>query len=97
MQKMWLERGRCREMDMKGQRKPRFRHAGILVKDLKQSIQDYRSLGFQVVDKELLRVVKMEDESGNMIELVKGNWHPHIAVNWYEDSNGNYVEEVLEK
>lgn len=32
-----------------------------------------------------------------MIELVQGNWHPHIAVNWFEDLDGNYVEVVNEK
>jgi hypothetical protein len=39
-------------------------------------------------------VLKMTDLKGNVIELVQGNWHPHIAVNWYEDRDGNYVEVV---
>lgn len=39
----------------------------------------------------------MEDERGNMIELVQGNWSPHIAVNWYKDPDGNLVEVVHEK
>ena len=39
----------------------------------------------------------MEDEAGNVIELVQGNWHPHIAVNWYSDPDGNYVEVVNER
>lgn len=64
------------------------------MKDLKQAIQDYHSLGFEVVARETLRVVKMQDSCGNMIELVKGNWKPHIAVNWYEDTSGNLVEVV---
>jgi len=38
----------------------------------------------------------MEDEAGNVIELVQGNWHPHIAVTWYSDPDGNYVEVVNE-
>lgn len=67
------------------------------MKDLKQSIQDYRSLGFEVVDRETLKVVKMKDMAGNMIELVKGKWRPHIAVNWYEDSSGNLVEVVYDE
>ena len=77
-------------------KKPRFRHAGILVQDLKQSIQSYRKVGFEVVSRETLRVVKMQDRCGNVIELVRGNWHPHIAVNWYEDQDGNFVEVVCQ-
>jgi len=50
-----------------------------------------------VVARERLSVVKMVDGKGQMIELVKGNWHPHIAVNWHEDQDGNYVEVVNER
>lgn len=38
----------------------------------------------------------MTDTAGNTVELVQGNWHPHIAVNWYADDDGNYVEIVKE-
>lgn len=50
-------------------------------------------MGFTPIEPvETLRVQKMRDKQGNVIELVQGNWHPHIAVNWYEDSDGNYIE-----
>ena len=72
-----------------------LRHAGILVKDLNQARKTYESLGFQALEPvEHLRVLKMTDATGAMIELVEGHWHPHIAVNWYETEDGNYVETV---
>jgi len=72
-----------------------LRHAGILVKDLAKARKIYENLGFKVLEPvEHLRVQKMTDGNGAMIELVEGNWHPHIAVNWYETEDGNYVEVV---
>ena len=73
-----------------------LRHAGILVQDLEKSIPIYEAAGFKKVEIEHLTVVKMADKNGAMIELVQGNWHPHICVNWYEDDNGNYIETVEE-
>jgi catechol 2,3-dioxygenase-like lactoylglutathione lyase family enzyme len=43
---------------------------------------------------ETLLVQKMRDEAGNVIELIEGNYHPHIAVNWLEDEDGNWIELV---
>jgi hypothetical protein len=74
-----------------------LRHAGILVKDLEAATGIYQALGFQPLEPiETLRVQKMTDSNGAMIELVEGNWHPHIAVNWYEDQDGNYIEAVTD-
>lgn len=36
----------------------------------------------------------MIDGHGQMIELIEGNYHPHIAVNWVEDEDGNWIELV---
>jgi catechol 2,3-dioxygenase-like lactoylglutathione lyase family enzyme len=36
----------------------------------------------------------MRDDEGNVIELIEGNYHPHIAVNWLEDEDGNWIELV---
>ena len=74
-----------------------LRHAGVLVKNLESAIEEYRNLGFKPLEIEELRVCKMTDGNGNMIELVQGNWHPHLAVNWYEDDSGNYIETVRER
>ncbi len=71
-----------------------LRHAGILVKNLEEAKEIYSQLGFREVNREKLEVLKMQDEAGNLIELVCGNWHPHIAVNWFDDGQGNYIEEV---
>jgi catechol 2,3-dioxygenase-like lactoylglutathione lyase family enzyme len=38
----------------------------------------------------------MTDPEGQTIELVQGNWSPHIAVNWYSDDDGNLIEVVRE-
>jgi len=55
-------------------------------------------MGFEALEPvEHLRVLKMTDATGAMIELVEGHWHPHVAVNWYETEDGNYVETVEEK
>lgn len=52
-------------------------------------------MGFKPVQPiESLRVLKMADKNGAVIELVEGNWHPHLAVNWLEDEDGNYIETV---
>lgn len=72
-----------------------LRHAGVLVKDLELARSIYEELGFRPISEiETLRVLKMADKNGAVIELVQGNWHPHLAVNWYEDPDGNYIEFV---
>lgn len=70
-----------------------LRHVGILVENLLVAVKTYRRLGFkESAPREILMVQKMTDPEGNTIELVQGNWHPHIAVNWYEDGQGNRIE-----
>ena len=74
-----------------------LRHAGILVKDLEASIKMWEAIGFKTLEVEMLTVCKMTDKNGAMIELVQGNWHDHIAVNWYETPEGFYIETVEDK
>jgi len=73
-----------------------LRHVGILIENLETARSEYEGLGFQALEVETLRVLKMVDISGATIELVESSngWHPHIAVNWFEDSSGNYIETV---
>ena len=72
-----------------------LRHTGILVKSLARSIRDYQAMGFKPIGKiERLKVQKMEDSEGKILELVQGNWSDHIAVNWYRDNNDNLLEVV---
>lgn len=75
-----------------------LRHAGVLVKDLNNARVVYEQMGYTpVAPIETLCVLKMRDAEGATIELVQGNWHPHIAVNWLADEDGNYIEIVEEK
>ena len=72
-----------------------LRHTGILVKSLARSIRDYQAMGFRPIGKiERLKVQKMQDSEGKILELVQGSWSDHIAVNWYRDNNGNLLEVV---
>lgn len=74
-----------------------LRHVGILVENLEEARKTYETLGFkQFCPIENLKVLKMADENGALIELVQGNWPAHIAVNWYSDGQGNRVEVVEE-
>ncbi len=65
----------------------KLRHTGILVTNLHQAEEFYRSLGFKTFlkskekwDGQELEIYKMVDWSGGTLELVKGNWHPHLAI-----------------
>jgi len=45
---------------------------------------------------ENLKIVKMEDPGGIVIELFEGNYDPHVAVNvnWFRDEDQNLIEIV---
>ena len=74
-----------------------LRHVGILVKELDSAIEDWKRQGFQRVGPiEHLRVVKLLGKNGQLLELVQGNWSPHIAVNWWRDGSENLIETVEE-
>ena len=73
----------------------KLRHSGILVKNLVRAVSQYERLGWKPWQSvEMLMVQKMKDDEGNIIELIEGNYHPHIAVNWLEDEDGNWIELV---
>ncbi len=72
----------------------KLRHVGIVVKDFGQ-IEIWEHMGYKVIERDIIEVVKlMNDETGNVIELVKGKWNPHIAVNFFEDEDKNLLEVV---
>jgi len=71
-----------------------IRHVGVVVKDIKEAERIYKILGFKVVGRSKLLVTKMEDSKGNLLELVQGKWHPHLAITFYQDPSGNYMEVV---
>lgn len=72
-----------------------LRHVGLMVRDLEMAVMFYQVLGFKRMGKqETLKVQKMRDWKGGVIELVQGKWHPHIAVTWIKDPDGNLMEVV---
>ena len=78
-------------------KKGTLRHVGVKVDSIEQGIRDYTILGFEVcAPVEKVKVQKMKDKNGGMIELIEGNYNPHIAVNWFEDTSGNLIEVVRE-
>ena len=74
-----------------------LRHVGLVVKNLKTATHTYCQLGFKVTERETIKVVKLQDPKGNIIELLSGKWKSHLAINLYEDEAGNLIEMVEEK
>ena len=74
----------------------KLRHVGIVVKDINESVKLYKKMGFKVLERDTLKVVKMIDSDANVFELVQGKWHPHLAINFYEDENKNFMEVVCQ-
>ena len=73
----------------------KLRHIGVLVKNLENSVETYKAMGFNPVGKEeSFRVRKMSDPEGRVIELIQGEYHNHVAVNWLTDEDGNWIELV---
>jgi hypothetical protein len=54
-------------------------------------------MGFKPMGEvENLRAIKLQDDNGAVIELIQGNWHDHLSVNFYEDEDGTFLEVVSE-
>jgi len=76
----------------------KLRHFGLVVKDHKETVEFYKRLGFKVIKKSIekwlthdLAIVKMENEKGEILELIIGDWRPHIALN--SEDSPNYLWE----
>lgn len=57
------------------------------MKDLEESIRFYRWFEFHVKRRseevwkgKTLNIVKMADRTGGIVELIQGDWRPHIAI-----------------
>ena len=79
-----------------------WRHQGIVVKDLAKGIEEYKHLGFRIrkrtfetISGRKLKIVKMRDGDKNEIELIEGDWEPHLAVT--VDSRGHSLDEIWTK
>lgn len=67
-----------------------IRHFALVVHDLGKAIDFYQGLGFRVVSRqkeewegEFLEICKMRGPPGidwPLLELIQGNWFPHISV-----------------
>ena len=69
-----------------------LRHIGIIVSDLEKSRQAYGMLGFKEIYRSNFTVAKMKDANGSIIELIEGEFHEHVCVNFYETEPGQYLE-----
>ncbi len=67
----------------------KIRHLGLVVTDLKQALRFYQRFGFVKLikrgsterwGKEELKVLKLIKSKGEILELIQGNWKPHIAL-----------------
>ena len=69
-----------------------LRHIGIIVSDLEKSKEAYEMMGFEEIHRESFRVIKMRDKEGLIFELIEGEFHGHVCVNFYETESGQYLE-----
>lgn len=65
----------------------KIRHFGIIAKEEKETVEFYKKLGFKIIKKTIekwlnhdLSIVKMQNDDGQIIELIMGDWQPHIAL-----------------
>lgn len=79
----------------------KIRHLGLVVTDLKQALKFYQKFGFTKLTvrgsterwgKEELKVQKLINSKGEVLELIQGNWKPHIALTVI--SKGKPMEEI---
>jgi catechol 2,3-dioxygenase-like lactoylglutathione lyase family enzyme len=65
----------------------KIRHTGLQVSNLNRAIAWYRKLGFKVAQRRVetwgnqeLKICKMFINENQWIELVEGEWKPHICL-----------------
>lgn len=63
-----------------------IRHTGIVVEDLDTAITFYEGMGMKVLtrkeeewDGKHLKIAKMEDDNQIGLELIEGDWYPHVC------------------
>ena len=76
----------------------RVRHLGLVVKNLEAEMQWFKWFGFDKVSKapeiwgdNSLLIGKMTDKEGSMIELIQGDWKPHVALTV---KDGSVMEDI---
>ena len=74
----------------------KLRHVGWKVQNLEQEIRNWQGMGYEPLEVESFRTCKMTNKFGMTIELIEGDYDPHVSVNWYRDENDNLFELVEE-
>lgn len=83
----------------------KLRHVGVMSKNLQDSLRFYQMFGFRKLSQrpsveiwhgENLKIQKMVD-GNSMIELVEGNWMPHLALTLTEGTMDDLWEKVATK
>lgn len=76
-----------------------IRHIGIVVEDLSVAIKFYETLGMKVSsrseedwDGKHLKIYKMMDYNEQCLELIKGDWYPHVC---FDVDQFNFFGKVL--
>ena len=79
---------------MNANKKMKVRHFGLVVKDLKETVRFYQELGFKILKRSIerwvstdLEVLKMQNGNGDILELILGDWQPHISFTSEETPN----------
>ena len=71
-----------------------LRHVGIQSTDLEHDIRHWQSIGFEPLEVKTFRCCKVTNKFGVTMELIEGDYDPHLSVNWYRDANDNLFELV---
>ena len=72
----------------------KIRHVGIQTTDMEQSIEAWRGRGFEPLEVKDFRCCKVVNKDGMVMELIEGDYDPHISVNWVRDEDDNLFELV---
>jgi len=71
-----------------------IRHVGIQTTDMQRDIELWRSAGFEVMELKQFKCCKVVNADGLTMELIEGDYDPHLSVNWVRDESDNLFELV---
>jgi len=82
----------------------RLRHMGLVVRDLKTELEFCRKLGLEklatrpvteIWKHNELKIMKLRDSGNGLIELVQGDWKPHIAITVDKSMNEIWLDYAI--
>ena len=83
----------------------KLRHVGVMCKNLQESMRFYQQFGFQKMSQKVameewagkkLKILKLANPSGT-IELIEGDWKPHVALTLIEGTMDDLWERFATK